>query len=144
MDFHHNVKKWFRESVRTNPDIDPALRDKLLRGNHPQVQTLVQNLEREIKNAQAVLMQKRRKPADEKTVKGFVYDLTDLFCRGLQEKAKRMYESDLARLERERKEQEVKDMEATLAGKPSGIFEEGGVIADDSREAKVQSQSPQN
>lgn len=142
MDFQYQTREWFRKAVRNNPDIDPALKDKLLHGTHAQVETLIQNLNREIKNAQAILMQKRKKPADPKTVERFVYDLTDMFCKTIQEKAKRMYESDLAKSERERKAQEIKDMDATLAGKPSGIFEEGGVIAkEDRQEAKQKGQT---
>lgn len=130
MDYHHKTKEWFLEAVRLNPRANQNLKDKIVHSGHPRLQTFLDNLDREIKQAQAMLLRKGKTVKPE-TIKGFVYDLTDTFLNNLEMQARQMYESDNARLAREAKLQEHKDMESTIAGKPSGIFEEAGVLVDE-------------
>lgn len=135
MDFVNLTRQWFYEAVRMDVKCDPELRDVLLRGEnkpgtHPKVEEFLGNLDRQIKRAQDKLW-KKRKVVKPETVKGLVYDFAGMFLRNMEEAAKRQYESDIARIVRETKIQEHKDMEATLEGRPSGIFEEAGVIVDE-------------
>lgn len=135
MDFVNLTRAWFYEAVKMDPKCDSELRDVLLRGEHqrnlhPKVEKFLENLDVQIKRAQDKLW-KKRKVVKPETVKGLVYDFTGIFLRNMEAAAKKQYESDIARIERETKIQEHKDMEATLAGKPSGIFEEAGVIVDE-------------
>lgn len=126
----NTMKEYFLEAVRMNVNCDPALRDKLIHGSHERVEGFLQRLNEQVRKARAMLL-KKGKIVKEETIKGFVYDLTDLFLKNMMTEARLRYESDLERVAREAKIQETKDMEATLAGKPSGIFEEAGVVIDD-------------
>lgn len=139
MDYHKKVRRWYREAVRLNRGADPALRDTLLNSLSPppRVETLLTNLENQIKTIQAVRLSKGRKPVAQHVVKDMVFDFVNVFMANMETEAKLRYESDNARILREEKAQELKDMEATLAGKPSGIFEEGGVLIDESRKDEV-------
>lgn len=124
------TKEYFLEAVRMNVNSDPALRDKLLNGYHPRVEGFITNLNNEIRKARLKLIRKG-KIITEQTVKGLVYDFTAMFMSNMETEARRRYESDLERVAREAQIQEHKDMDATLDGKPSGIFEEAGVQIDD-------------
>ena len=137
MEYHSKVKGWFFEAVRTKIDIDPELRDLLLNRTNPKIENFLNHLDQQVKGAQAKLLRKGKSVKPD-TIKGFIFELTDFFIKNLETEAKRRHESDLARLAREAKEQEIKDMESTLAGKPSGIFEEAGVLIDEtSRQDQV-------
>ncbi|HEY6436548.1 MAG TPA: hypothetical protein VIY47_08160, partial [Ignavibacteriaceae bacterium] len=57
-----------------------------------------------------------------------------IFCLQLEDHAKRMHESDIEKSMREKKIQDQKEFDLTLAGTPIGEFEEMGVIVDDSRD----------
>lgn len=134
MNYHYDVKRWVFEAVRLS-SAPQELREVIARAEKdlskfPRLKTFIDNLTSEVKKAQATLIMRGRtiKP---QTVKGLVYDFTNVFLQNCQTEAKRKYESDMARIVREQKAQELKDMEKTLEGTPSGIFEEGGVLVDE-------------
>jgi hypothetical protein len=67
------------------------------------------------------------------TIIEVIQDMTRVFVQGIESEAKSRYESDLAKLVREQKESEARDLDNTLAGNPTGAFEEMGIIDLDSR-----------
>lgn len=140
MNLKHDVRKWVFEAVRLSPapqDLKDVIRNAEKNiGKFPRLNTFITNLEREI-NAAVQVNMFRGKANDLETVKGLVYDFTTMFLKNCEAEARRKHESDLARLARDAKSQEVKDMEKTLQGTPSGIFEEGGVVVDETRKDEI-------
>lgn len=140
------VRKYFFKAVKELPNLDPALRDALQRCENPHFKTsqsanvdrFVENLSHHIKHAQKVRMFKKgERPHSVKILKETIYDMVGVFCFQLERNAKLLHESDLAKTAREKKIQEEKDMEKTLSGTPSGVFEEMGLKFDESRDKKA-------
>lgn len=127
--FRSQVKTWFNEAVRLNTEAPQELKDVLLRG-HPNLDNFINNVEKQLVEADAIL-QKRGKVVKLETLKGFVYDLTNMFLKGFEGEAKRRYESDLERLKREAEEQAQKEMDAFLEGDTDNEFGEAGVITNE-------------
>ena len=134
------IRDFFYMTVENIQGIDPALRDALLatkRSRNAQakgVDTFVENMTREIQKAHAVKIKKAGRPFKQTHVNELLVEMIALFCWQLETEANRRHESDLAKTVRDREQQEIKDMDNTLDGKPSGIFEEMGVIVNESRE----------
>lgn len=135
----HQTRKIFYKAVKENIDCPSDLRSALLK-KHPNVENYLILLTKEITKVQEHGIKKRGRPYAQKYIEDVVKDMTNIFIKRLKFEAQKMYESDIVRLERERKIQEQKDMDATVDGKPQGIFEEMGVVVNDktaSQEAKA-------
>ena len=130
--FRSQVKTWFTEAVRLNTEAPQELKDVLLRG-HPNLDNFLNNIEKQLVEADAIL-QKRGKVVKLETLKGFVYDMTNLFLKGFEGEAKRRYESDLERLRREAEQNAVKEMDAFLEGDNDNEFGEAGVVTNEKLE----------
>jgi hypothetical protein len=137
MEFKSFVRKHFFNAVREHRTCPPELRFSLLGCENPAIKTsqsenidkFCENLGWHLKEAQRIRVTKRgRPPHDLKVLKDTVYDMVNVFIMQLEHTAKRMYESDLVKSAREKEAQAIKDMDATLAGKPTAEFEEMGIV----------------
>lgn len=127
----NQTKIWFHEALRLNFKMDGELRRMLLEDRHPRVNRFLEDLDKKMKEAMDVFFTRKKRYPSQETMKGLVYDLTAVFVRNLEVQAERLHESDIKRAAREAAIQNKKDMDDTLNGKASGIFEEAGVIIDD-------------
>jgi hypothetical protein len=123
MSYHREkIKTWYDEAVRLSPKIESDLRAALK--SHERVPLFISNLEKEFDKVQADRIKKGKPKFQESTLKGFVYDMVDVFAM-LAKKAKdEAHASEITKILAERKRQELKDMESTEAGKPQGIYSE--------------------
>lgn len=128
------VKKTYVEAIALKQipdDLRTALR------SHERMPLMFVNLAKELEKAQNTLLRKGKKKADDKTIKTIIYDMIDIFIAGIEEEARKRYQSDLDKHAEEAKAQAVKDIKDTADGNVSGdfkdIFKEGGVIATDDR-----------
>jgi hypothetical protein len=137
------IRKWFREAVQLDIEIDPELKRKLLAEDHVNINKFLDNLCAQFEKAEEMC---RRKGLvlKQKTMQDTVYDLTKYFALGVQGEAKRRYESDLEKAAREAEAAKVKEFEDVLQGKATGEFAEAGVISnekiDAEREAELERQ----
>jgi rubrerythrin len=127
----NTFNEWYIEAVRMNVKADPELREMLLAQKHPRVVKMLDHLFKEIQKACFLIYQKKKRYPLPQTVKGMVYDFTKLFMDGLENQAKRMYESDLSRIAREQELANLKDLEATDQGHAQGVFADAGVMIND-------------
>lgn len=142
MNYDLDVPRWVFEQVRQSKTAKSGLKEFVLshetnpRGM-PQLDRMIQNLRNEIQKAQAVFWRRHKKEPNPKHIKSLVQDFTEVFLHNCETVARQTYESDMARIARETKLQEAKDMESTLQGNPAGIFEELGVIVDETRQDEI-------
>lgn len=137
------IKKWFEEAVRLNPECEDELKRKLLRFDHPLIERFFGELRKQIEQGQR-LCEQRGLVLRESTMQEAVYDMTAMFVLGIKGRAKLMYESDLAKAAREAEAQQVQEFEDVLSGNPTGEFLEAGVISDEkidsAREKELEAQ----
>lgn len=135
------IKKWFREAVQLDLEIDPELKRMLLREDHPNLNRFLDNLTAQFEQADREC-RRRGLVLKAKTIQDTVYDMEKVFVMGLMGEAKNRYESDLAKAAREAEAQKIKEFEDVLAGKATGEFAEAGVITnekiDSEREAALE------
>ncbi len=132
------VKEWFTEAVKMNFDADPLLRETLLRG-HPNVEGFLGRITFQLAKSERQCSQKGTKLTEENK-KWCVTDMTKLFMKGMEGEAKRRYENDQAKIQRQKEADQLKEFESVLAGKPEGEFAEAGVITNeeiDKRQEKI-------
>lgn len=129
------IKKWYREAIQLDFEIEPELKRKLLAEDHPNLNKFIDNLceqfiqaEKQCRHRGLILKMK--------TMQDTVYDLTKYFVMGLQGEAKRRYESDLEKSAREAETAKIKEFEDVLQGKPTGEFAEAGVISNEKIDAE--------
>ena len=129
-DYRSQVRKWFRAYVPTMK-VSSELKNILIREAHPNLENFFNNMSEELKKVQGHRVFKGQKPADESQLKWLVESMTDVFVSNMETQAKRRYESDLARLQRERDAQKKFEFDETLAGRATGEFAEAGVITNE-------------
>ena len=117
-------------------DMDAGLRRSLK--SHERVPRFIDNLSDEFtKLAAHRLKAGKALPAD-KHLKSIVKDFTEIFVKGIQNKAEQSYESELRAAMRKQKQDAENDLEKTIAGNASGdyadVLKEGGVTSLDSRD----------
>lgn len=135
------VTDYFFEAVKMSVTCDPALRDMILKTQNvetrnPRIVQFLNNLTKEVEGAQDAHQKKFGKYLKETTIKGFIYDFTEIFLKGMESEAKLRYESDLEKSARDAAAQEIQDFENTLSGNASGIFEEAGIITNEKIDAE--------
>lgn len=132
MDYRPLARQIYQERVKTNHTIPESLRTALKA--HERVPGFIDDLARRIQVCQDRRVKDKGRPFLEATIKATIRDCVDLFFKAVQMKADKMHQSDMSKILEQTKAQEIKDMEATIAGKPSGVFEEMGVKTNDSRD----------
>jgi len=117
------------------PKISVELKRQLLRDRdkHPRLGVFLSNMSKELVNMQTQRRKEGKKPATLAQVIWLIEEMTTVFVVSIEAEAKRRMESDLARLQREQEAQAQKDLDLTLEGKPQGIYEEMGLIANEEK-----------
>lgn len=123
MDLKTIVRQDYQEAVRLLPGIPDELR-KGLKTNE-RVPLFIDNLTKEIASLPAHIRPQRLK------IKQIVYDLTNTFILNVKRQADEKHLSDIAKTAILEKEQARLDLEATVAGKSQGEWEEMGIQAVD-------------
>lgn len=104
---------------------------------HERIPTFIENMCKEIDKVQTLAIKRRKKKYDDHTIKSLVYDMTNIFISGIEQEARKRYESDAQKFLNQQKEQEQKDLDASATGKLSGeykeIADEAGLIMTDER-----------
>jgi len=113
------IKKYFKEAIQLNMTIDSEFKAALLR--HDRTNKYFDNMSYELSLAQQRLLSKG-KILKIHTIKGVVYDMTDVFIQSVKMESEQRSESILNRLAKEAKAQKITDMESTVKGKPAGDY----------------------
>lgn len=130
MDYKTICRKHYADRIRQKRDTDPELY-RALRVQE-RVPQFVDKLAQEIAIVQHQMVLKRGKPFSEKQIQDVVYDMIDAFVFFFQQKARKAQMSDIERARLEAQANALNDIQQTLSGKPSGIYEEMGVKIHDS------------
>lgn len=136
-EFKKALSKMPNYDSQGNLIISEELRKKLMHGKHDRLERFYDSVSYHLEQAQMKYMRSKGKFFKPQTISSTVYDLAVVFVSGLETMAKKMYETEAKKALAERRKQDILDMESTLQGKASGIFEEAGIIIDDSRDATV-------
>lgn len=133
MEFRRFAAKHFRATIvaMTDQEISSELRWRLVSGNHPRINLLLDNLARELYNVQLIQVKRGQKPHTLSDLAWSVKEMTKVFVHGIELEATKMYKTEAARLLEQKKAQEEADMQSTLEGKPQGAFEEMGLVIED-------------
>lgn len=115
------IKEYFTEAIRMNMTLDSEFKSAILR--HDRTNTYLENMSGELAKAQQRLIRKGKILRLE-TMKNIVYDMSDVFVSSIKIEAQQRHESVLAKLARQEEAQKKADMDATIAGKPQGDYEE--------------------
>lgn len=129
------VRKTYQEAIALKTDIPSDLRTALRA--HERMPLLFQNLALEIERAQDLQNRKGKAHYSDKTIKGLIYDVIDIFIAGVVSEATRRYETDAEKYLRFKEEKEAQDLKDTAAGNPTGdykdIFDDGEIKMTDER-----------
>ena len=117
----NTINKYFKEAIRLNMTLDGELKNAIL--NHERTNKYLDNMSEQLSIAQRQLIKKGR-VVDLKTMKSVVYDMTDVFVASIKMEAKERHESVIDKLARQAEAQKKADMDATIAGKPAGDYED--------------------
>lgn len=132
------VRETYDEAIRLHPTINSEL--KIALKSNERVPAFIDYLADEIEIAQDAMIAKGAEKIKDETLKGLVYDLTNLFIQGLEKRANERMESDAMRLLRKAKEDYKKDLDESATGNLTGDFAElakdGLKIGDSSNEQK--------
>jgi len=124
MNLQKEVREWFLNFVETNPKTSQGLKEAMVGSQRMFLDQYIIGLTKQINKAIMVQKNRGRKDFKRETVKQIVQDFANVFVYQMESKANERMESDLSRSLRATKEQEKVDMEKTLDGTPSGVFEE--------------------
>lgn len=134
MFYRRKVIEAYRECVALNPKADAEMKAAL--NTNERVPGFIDRLAVQLEDVAAIRFKRGKPNLPDKVIKDIVYDMTDMFVAGLKETAKRNYESDLDRIQREQAAQKAKEIAETAEGNISEEFKEMGLVAiTDEREA---------
>jgi hypothetical protein len=129
------VKKTYHEAVMLNQKIPSDLKTALK--SHEKIPLFFKSISQELEKAQNERLAKNQKPFHEKTIKDFIYDVTEIFIVGIKAEADARAQSEIERLASKAEADRKKDLEATISGKAQGdyadVLKEGGVIMPEDR-----------
>lgn len=135
MHYKKLVIESYQEAVRLHPTANSELKAALKA--HERVPLFVENMCKELDKVQAKAIAKRGRPYNEKHIKELVYDMTNLFINGVEEVARKRYESEAKKYLEQKQAQERADLEASASGKLQGeyvdLVKEGGITMTDER-----------
>jgi hypothetical protein len=125
----------YQEAVRLHPTANSELKASLKA--HERVPQFIDNMCKELDKVQTMAIAKRGKPYSEKHIKEIVYDMTNVFIMGVEEVARKRYESEARKYLEQRQAQERADLESSASGKLQGeyvdLVKEGGITLTDER-----------
>lgn len=93
----------------------------------------IDNLSKELTHAIALRQLKSQREYKKQLLITAIHDFTKVFVDSCQMEADDKYQSDLERIRKQARVDLVKDMDATIAGKPQGEFEEAGLVTDENK-----------
>jgi len=129
------VKKTYQEAVALNPRIPLDLKTALK--SHEKIPLFFKNIAQELEKAQDDRLKKNQKPFSEKTIKEFIYDVTEIFVLGVKAEADARAQSEIERLARKAEADKKADLESTIKGEAKGdyaeVLKEGGIIMPEDR-----------
>ena len=128
------VSNTFYKTIRES-NAHPELKGSL--ENHFRGKEFIKNISAQLIRADAVQRTRRNKGFKTKTIVDVAKEFTIRYIKCLEALADKKIESECSRYSREHAGDELKDMEATLKGKSSGIFEDMGIEIAEDREAKL-------
>jgi len=133
--FREQIKKWFKEAIQLDPEIETELKHKLLRDDHPNLEKFYDNMTEQFIQAEKVC-RARKIILKQKTLQDTVYDMAKVFVIGLKAEAEKRYASDLEKMKAEQAKQKIKEFEDVLSGNPTEEFLEAGIITDEKIDAQ--------
>lgn len=131
MEFKKFAEKHFYAEIKENREITSELRHKLLNQKHPRLETFMNNLAKQLLEAQQGRVRAGKPPFKLQDLVWSVRETTKVFLLTIEIEAKKMYETEAQRLAAQKAASELADMDATLEGKPQGAFEEMGLVITD-------------
>lgn len=128
-----HIRRWFNTYV-TTLEIPMELKDAMR--THPRIQIFLDNLYKKLQEVQVTRTLKGKPPFSENTIKYAVHSLTDWFVITVKEEGERRYRSKLEEMRLKKIAETQADLEKTSNGKPTGDFEELGLLFPEDREEK--------
>jgi hypothetical protein len=122
--------------IRENQEINGELRAKLLKGSHPNVEKFLDRMAHQLQQ-DAIQNNRKGKMRKETDQIWSVREMAKVFVHMIEQEARKMYQKESEKLAEQRKLQERIDMEATLSGKPQGVFEEMGLTIEDKSQTTI-------
>lgn len=120
------VQKAVLEYIEKHQRIPSEMKRSLKRSEH--VRKLIGNLTIQMKAASDLQLRRRGKRFKTKTIVDTVGDFTELFIKGFEGHVERRRESEMQKYIRNHADDDQKDMQKTLEGKSTGIFEDMGLV----------------
>lgn len=118
------VRDAYLEAVKLHPTVKQELKNALK--SNDRVPKFVDDVAIEVQNVQDAFFLKNLEPMDDKAIKGLVYDLTNMFLQGCEQRATDMHMSDAQKMLIKQKQDYQRDLE-TMGGDFADIIKEGGV-----------------
>ncbi len=95
---------------------------------------MIHGLTNELQKAARIVFNRRGRPVKLSNIEMTIDDFTDVLINSVQKEGIIRTESDLDRIQREKKVQDQKDIENTIEGNSTGVFKELGVEFEETRE----------
>lgn len=118
------VRDAYHEAVRLHPTAKEELKHSLK--SNERVPQFVDQVALEIQQVQDVMLAKGADKIKDETIKGLVYDLTNMFIMGVEKRATDMQMSDAQKMLIRQQQSYQKDLE-TMGGDFADLIKEGGV-----------------
>ena len=139
------VEKTFYQFCAEQKNCPPNLLAALK--NSPRTTMFLKNLSEEISKAERLVHKRRGRPLKLKTIRDTIIDMSALLLRGIEKEANTNVLSDIEKSKIKAEEDYLKDLEATVDGKPQGEFKDLEItevtpeVGDEHRTAKERGQA---
>lgn len=120
------VNKAVRQYIKNHKRIPGEMKHSLKKSNY--LDQYIKRLSGELQRAQHLQIERRGKRFKPDTIKSMCAEFTEVFLTGIENAAERKRESEIEKYRRVHAADEVKDMQSTLEGKSSGVFEDMGLV----------------
>jgi hypothetical protein len=118
------VREAYNEAVKLHPTANQELKHSL--NSNERVPKFIDDIANEIAKVQDVMIAKGADKIKDETIKGLVYDMTNMFIQSVEKRAEFMHMSEAQKMLIKQKQDYQKDLE-TMGGDIGDIIKEGGV-----------------
>jgi hypothetical protein len=126
------VKKRATARLKSRTDVGAEILEAVRTGD--KFRNMIDGLTNELQKAARIVETRRGKPLKVSSLELTIDDFTDVLINSVKNEGIIRTESDLDRRIREKKVQDQKDIENTIEGNSTGVYEELGVEVEDNRD----------
>lgn len=100
---------------------------------------MVENLDQQIKDVQALQLSRNRMKIPEDTLIWFIDGFTEVFIKGFLGHIEKRQASEIKKYQMEHADDDIKDMQSTLEGNSVGVYEDMGLVIPEDQLEKPES-----